>query len=229
MEEATKKKRVVHVIGNGDNAFLYNNEPAKGIKLVCNMPPFPVVDQFASVVVDFKMCKAITEGSIIPPGQWVMGFRPKMWCDKHPNFYMKHAWRIREFFTEKPKYVKNYTDFNCGHVATYYAIKKLKASEIHMYGFDSLFDLNNRSCSDFYLQSDRAHNNTYRLANNWRPIWEKMFAEFTDTKFVLYHNHEKIKIDIPNNVEIVVRKKKKKKVIDSNSKNVYNKKNVKGK
>jgi len=202
------KPRIVHIIGNGDNAHIYNTEQRKGIKLTCNLPPFSVPDAYATCIVDFKMCKAITEGSVIPPGEWVMGMRPKMWCDNHPQFYMNHASRIKGFFTEKPEYVDNYTDFNCGHMATYYAIKKLKGNEIHMYGFDSIFDMNLRSCSDFYLQSDREKTNTFRLSNNWRPIWQSMFQEFPNVKFYLYHNHDNSRIELPTNVEVVVKKKK---------------------
>lgn len=205
-----KKNRKVHVIGNGDNARLYLDEPTKGIKVTCNLPPFEVPDAYATFIVDFKMCAAIDEGSVQPPGEWIMGMRPKMFCDKRPDFYMKHAFRIKEFWTEKPEYIENYTDYNCGHMATYYSIKKLKGTEIHMYGMDSIFDMNLRSCSDFYLHSDRQNQNTYRLSENWRPIWKQMFEEFPDVKFKLYHNHEKPRIELPDNVEVVVRKKKRK-------------------
>ena len=40
------------------------------------------------------------------------------------------------------KYAKNYTDWNCGHMAVHYACNKLLANEVHMYGFDSIFDFN---------------------------------------------------------------------------------------
>ena len=71
-----KKNRKVHVIGNGDNARLYLDEPTKGIKVTCNLPPFEVPDAYATFIVDFKMCKAIDEGSVQPPGEWIMGMRP---------------------------------------------------------------------------------------------------------------------------------------------------------
>ena len=35
-----------------------------------------------------------------------------------------------------------------------------------------------------------------------------MFKEFSGTKFYLYHSHDKIKIEIPDNVSIVVQEKK---------------------
>ena len=103
-----------------------------------------------------------------------------------------------------PNYVANYTDFNCGHMAAHYAANKVKADEIHMYGFDSIFDFNLKSCSDFYLGSDRGNMNNNRLANNWRPVWQNMFKEFPNTKFILYHTHDAIKCPVGDNVEIVV-------------------------
>jgi len=195
--------RVVHVIGNGDSCHLYEKNKRTGLKLTCNIAPFPVQDVYASCIVDFKMMKSITFGEIDVPGEWILGFRPKIWMDKNPAFYMKRAGQIKEFFLQKPDYVKNYTDFNCGHMATYYAIKRLKAEEINLFGFDSIFDMNLRSTSDFYQSSSRDPNNNVRLNTNWRPIWENMFSEFNDIKFILHHFHKDIKIKIGQNVEIV--------------------------
>ena len=196
-------KRVVQLVGNGDNASLFFKEPRPGMKLTCNLPPFNVAGTYASVIVDFKMMKAMQEGSIQVPGEWILGMRPKIHMEKNPTFYMKHSHQIKEFYTVLPEYVANYTDFNCGHMATHYAANKVKADEIHLYGFDSIFDFNLRSCSDFYLGSDRGNQNNNRLANNWRPVWENMFKEFPNTKFFLHHMHDAIKINIGNNVEIV--------------------------
>ena len=39
---------------------------------------------------------------------------------------MKIARHIKEFYTKKPKYAKNYTDLNCGHFATYWALEKVR-------------------------------------------------------------------------------------------------------
>jgi len=202
--------RVVHIIGNGDQAGLYKKEPRKGLKLTCNLPPFAIEDAYASCIVDFKMMNAIMKKEIDVPGEWIVGFRPKLWMQKHPGFFMERSPQIKEFFVDLPKYANNYTDFNCGHMATYYAAKKLKADEINLYGFDSLFDFNLRSCTDFFLPSPRDTQNTQRLANNWRPIWQGMFADFSDTKFVLHHIHDKIKFPVSNNVEARVYESKKK-------------------
>ena len=196
-------KRVVQLVGNGDNASLFFKEPRPGMKLTCNLPPFNVAGTYASVIVDFKMMKAMQEGSVIIPGDWILGMRPKIHMENNPTFHIKYSKQVKEFYTVLPKYVANYTDFNCGHMACHYAANKVKADEIHLYGFDSIFDFNLRSCSDFYLGSDRGNMNNNRLANNWRPVWENMFKEFPNTKFILHHVHDAIKINIGNNVEIV--------------------------
>lgn len=193
--------RVVHIIGNGDCATYY--KPAPGIKLTCNMPAFDIKDVYGTVMVDFKMMKALAEGSLkLDAYDWILGARPKKWMEMQPNFYLKYAKNVKEFYLEKPSYVQSYTDFNCGHMAVHYAANKLKADEIHMYGFDSLFDMNLRSVTDLYLFSDRSTLNSHRLNNNWRPIWYYMFREFPNTKFILYHKHNAIKIDKPDNVFI---------------------------
>lgn len=194
--------KTIHVIGNGDNAVHY--KPSKGLKITCNLPPFDIEGVYATCIVDFKMCKAMAEGSVWPGhAPWVMGFRPhKFVTEINPNYQLKWAQNIKEFYLKKPNYAPTYTDFNCGHMAVYYSAEKLKGDTIHMYGFDSIFDFSLRSCTDFYLNSDRGDTNNMRLINNWRPIWNGIFNEFSDTQFVIHHKHEKIKLPLPKNVEI---------------------------
>ena len=194
--------KVVHIIGNGDQASLFHKEKRVGMKLTCNIPPWPVNGVYGTVMVDFKMMRALHEGSLTIPGDWILGMRPKIWMDQQPTFYVKYSSQVKEFYTVLPKYVANYTDFNCGHMAVHYAANKVKADEIHMYGFDSIFDFNLRSCSDFYLNSDRGNSNTIRLANNWRPVWSNMFKEFPKTKFIMHHIHDAVKFPIPDNVSV---------------------------
>jgi len=198
--------RIVHIIGNGDMAVLYQKKERKGLKVTCNLAPFPVEGAYASCIVDFKMMKAITSEEIVIPGEWVLGMRPKIWMDKHPGFYMKVANQVKEFYTKLPKYAGNYTDFNCGHMATHYACTKFKPDQVHMYGFDSIFDFNLRSCSDFYLPSARDAQNTNRLADRWRPIWQGIFKEFKDTEFILHHNHDLFKFKVSDNVRAEIYK-----------------------
>ena len=192
--------KVAHVIGNGDNAVMYKE--SKGFKITCNIPPFPVKNVYTTCLVDFKMMKAMTEGSVVIPGEWTLGYRPKIWMEQRPEFYMQVAPHIKGFYLELPNYVSNYTDFNCGQMATHFTANQLGADEIHMYGFDSIFDFNLRSCTDLYLNSDRGLSNNNRLANNWRPVWQNMFAEFPNTQFVLYHEHDNVKIPLGKNVEV---------------------------
>lgn len=208
--------RTVHVVGNGDSAQFYTEEPRKGLKLACNIPPFTMEDMYATCIVDFKMMNTIHKGEINPPGEWIVGMRPKMYCDKHPNFYMKIAGRIKEFYTKLPKYAANYTDFNCGHMAVYFACQKLKADRVHMWGFDSIFDFNLRSYTDLVINSDRGNMNNERLSSNWRPLWQNMFKDFDGNnknqrvEFILHHFHNQIKFPISDNVSVEVHGKKKK-------------------
>lgn len=202
--------RVVHIIGNGDCAQFYNDKPRKGLKLTCNIPPFPVQDAYGTVMVDFKMMRALMAGELQLPGDWILGKRPKIWMEQHPEYYVRMSTQIKEFYLTLPDYAGNYTNFNCGHMATHYACSKFKPDIVHMWGFDSIFDMNLKSCSDFYLPSPRDDTNNVRLSGNWRPVWVHMFNEFKNTKFVLHHKHENIKINTGNNVEIEVHGKKKK-------------------
>lgn len=198
--------RVAHIIGNGDCAQFYT--PQKGIKITCNMPAFDIPDVYGTVMVDFKMMKALMDGECnLNAYDWILGARPKKWMEMKPNFYMKYARNIKEFYLHLPKYVSTYTDFNAGHMAVHYTATKLDADEIHIYGFDSMFDMNLRSVTDFYLPSDRSEGNTFRLNSNWRPIWDHMFAEFPKKKFILHHKHNALKIKLAKNIEVVTHKK----------------------
>ena len=191
---------VAHLIGNGKSSGFY--VPDKGLKITCNLPPFKVDNLYTTVMVDFKMMNAIWKGEVVVPGDWVLGARPHKWMEMRNDFYMKYSKQIKEFYLTLPRSAQNYTDFNCGHMACHYAANKVKADEVHLYGFDSIFDFNLRSCSDFYLGSDRGNQNNNRLANNWRPVWQKMFNEFPNTKFILHHIHDAIKFQIPSNVSV---------------------------
>jgi hypothetical protein len=66
-----------------------------------------------------------------------------------------------------------------------------------------MFSADLRSYTDLFLNSDRSEANSYRLMNNWRPIWTKMFEEFPDVQFKIHHKNDHIKFDISENVEII--------------------------
>ena len=74
--------KVIHVIGNGPKgAPLFNKAPRKGLKLGCNILPFEVPNIYGTVIADFKMMKAITAGELRVPGDWILGYRPKLWTE----------------------------------------------------------------------------------------------------------------------------------------------------
>lgn len=209
--------KTMHVLGNGPKSFFYNETKREGKTLLCNMPPFsvPISDVYATCMVDFKMMMALTEGSLnLDMYPWVLGTRPRMWMDDpaRSTFYLKYAQNIKDFYTTVPTYAGNATNFNCGHMAVHYAANRQKCDEVHMYGFDTLFDFNINSVTDLYLNSDRSQTNNYRLINNWRPVWKGIFEEFPKTKFVLHHDHDEIKVPKFENIEIVVHNSNKKTV-----------------
>ena len=45
--------KVVHVIGNGDNAVWFDNENAKGLRLICNKPVVQVNNVHATCIVHY--------------------------------------------------------------------------------------------------------------------------------------------------------------------------------
>lgn len=208
----------VNVLGNGNSAGLFKRgQPGK--LLVCNMPPFeiPRNEVHATCMVDYKMMMALAKGQVkLDMYDWVLGNRPRHWMEMNPAFYMKYSGCIKTFHTHVPPYAQlpgqspqqAATNYSCGHMALDYACRKMKAEEVHVYGFDSMFETNLESFTDLLLESDRSTQNTHRLANNWRPIWGKFFTEFKDTKFFIHHTHDRIKFGAPSNVEIVVEKTK---------------------
>ncbi len=206
-----------NILGNGDNAFRFERG-TEGKLLICNMPPFEIPNNevFATCMVDYKMMLALANGHIkLDMYDWILGTRPRHWMEMQPAFYLKYAQKIKAMHTHIPSYAKLQgqneaqaaTNYSCGHMAVDYACRVQKATEVHIYGFDSMFDTSLRSYTDLLLESDRSSQNTHRLANNWRPIWTKMFEEFDKTTFFLYHSHSKLKFPVGDNVKIVVEKK----------------------
>ena len=204
----------VNVLGNGDHWPLFERG-APGKLLVCNMPPIDLESSevHATCMVDFKMMKALHDGkSDLGKYDWVLGTRPRKWMEMQPTFYLKYSQNIKGFHKHVPTYAQlpghslaqAATNYSCGHMAVDYACRVMKAKEVHLYGFDSMFDMNLKSHTDNFLESDRSALNTHRMASNWRPIWSKFFAEFDQTQFFIYHSHDGIKFKLPPNVQIVV-------------------------
>ena len=55
--------KTAHIIGNGPSAGFY--KPSKGLKILCNLPPMTVHNAYTTVMVDFKMMKAIHDGDVV--------------------------------------------------------------------------------------------------------------------------------------------------------------------
>ena len=68
---------IVNIIGNGQSAGYFRDDQ-KGIRLTCNLPPMAIDNVFATIMVDFKMMRAIQDGSVQVPGHWILGNRPKI-------------------------------------------------------------------------------------------------------------------------------------------------------
>ena len=206
--------RRVNILGNGDNSTIFQRG-TEGELLVCNMPPIPLTKKevYASCMVDFKMMIALEEGKVkLDEYDWVLGTRPRRWMEKSPTFYLKHSVNIKGFHTYVPPYAQlpgnkleeAATNYSCGHMAVDYACRIMKATEVHLYGFDAMFDMNLTSFTDNFLKSDRSALNVHSMASNWRPIWSGFFREFSNVQFVVHHVHADIKLSLPNNVKVEV-------------------------
>ena len=204
----------INVMGNGLGACLFENG-TDGELLVCNMPPVELSksEVYASFMVDYKMMVALDEGKVeLGQYDWVLGTRPRKWMEKNPTFYLNYSQNIRGFHTYVPPYAQlpghklsdAATNYSCGHMAVDYACRIMKAKEVHMYGFDAMFDMNLDSHTDTFLDSNRSALNIHRMASNWRPIWSSFFREFSEVKFVIHHVHPDIKLAISENVSIEV-------------------------
>jgi hypothetical protein len=202
----------MYILGNGDMSQMMPQSVREGERegklITCNLPPFAVDRVYATCIVDFKMCNALSERSInLDNFYWVCGNRPKIFAQANTNFSLRHSSQIREFYTTVPEYAgegdQGATNFNCGHLATHYAATRHEPEQIHMFGFDSIFDHNMRSYTDLALNSDRSGGNNFRLLDIWRPIWNGIFHEFSHIEFVLYHKHASPKIKTPPNVRFV--------------------------
>mgnify|MGYP003624673293 FL=1 len=206
-----------NVLGNGDNAHMFERGQ-DGRLLICNMPPFEIPNNevYATCMVDYKMMLALAQGHIkLDMYDWVLGMRPRHWMEMNPAFYLKYAQKIKAMHTHIPQYAQlegqdagqASTNYSCGHMAIDYACRVKGATEVHIYGFDAMFDTNLRSYTDLLLESDRSEQNTYRIANNWRPVWTGLFKEFKHVKFYLYHKHDRLQVPVGKNVTIIVKER----------------------
>tara|TARA_B110000879_G_C11095757_1_gene480975 strand:- start:108 stop:776 length:669 start_codon:yes stop_codon:yes gene_type:complete len=206
--------RRVNVLGNGPGVSLYE-KGTEGELVVCNMPPVELSKEevYASCMVDFKMMQALEDGKVkLNEYDWVLGPRPRRWMELKPSFYLKYSQNIKGFHTHVPPYAQlpghklseAATNYSCGHMAVDYTCRIMKATEVHLYGFDAMFDMNLDSFTDTFLKANRSALNIHRMASNWRPIWTAFFTEFNNVDFIIHHNHSDIKLILPKNATIEV-------------------------
>lgn len=208
------KERRVNILGNGDSWPLFQRH-TEGDLLVCNMPPihFTSKEVYASCMVDFKMMVALEKGDVnLDDYDWVLGTRPRRWMEKSPTFYLKYSQNIKGFHTHVPPYAQlpghkledAASNYSCGHMAVDYACRSMRATEVHLYGFDAMFDMNLASYTDNFLDANRSALNVHRMASNWRPIWSHFFREFPDVQFIIHHVHSDIKLILAENARVEV-------------------------
>ena len=88
-------KRVVHIIGNGDHSFLYQDAPRRGLKLASNQIAFQVPEKYATCIFDYKFMNALAKKQVELDGEWILGFRPKHWLEMNPEHYVKIAHQVK--------------------------------------------------------------------------------------------------------------------------------------
>ena len=170
--------------------------------LICNVPPFPVERVYATFIVDFKMMKAIFEGAVnLDDYSWILGRRPQSYMELNPQFLVQHAKRVKAYYTHVPDYAV-LTYMNAGLTAAHYACSKLGCTELDLYGFDSIFDMELYSHTDRYVPADRSEYTLHMIVPLWRQIWKDLFAEFPEVQFTLHHLHDCIKINLPENAAV---------------------------
>lgn len=199
--------RVLHILGNGPSAKQYTTYNNPGLTIGCNAPPPFVKNLWATCIGDYKMIAAIDKGFLESTDiNFIMGLRPKMYCNEHTSFYMRMAPRIKEFYTEVPSYT-NPHKFSVGHLATHYACTKFEPDIVHMWGFDSMFNTDLRSYTDNFVKSNRDPENQHRMNTNWRSTWQHLFNEFPDIDFIVHYPKTlEIQFDVGYNVHINKRK-----------------------
>jgi hypothetical protein len=116
-------KKIGHIIGNGDTAHEFNNQPRQGLKIACNIPPFWIPDLWATVIIDFKMCVALAKGDTfnLDAYKWIIGNRPHRFMNtrsdnpEHDAFYRQfksmHYHKVRHEYLTIPKYAENIEEF----------------------------------------------------------------------------------------------------------------------
>ena len=162
-----------HILGNGPSIDLY--EPQDGFVIGCNFHQHPVD---LTVLVD---CKPF----LIYKGKRDLLPNRKIITSKYAWPTIVEQKLVDEFeFVYVIEQLERYK--SAGHIATEWALKN-KYSEIHLWGFNSIFEDSQETKTDLIVPRSRAQ---FDLYIHWRERWK----EFTDYNIIVHNTKEGTKL-----------------------------------
>jgi hypothetical protein len=154
---------IAHVLGNGPSHVLY--EPQDGYIIGCNIQTHPID---VSVVLDVKPFHLYMGNRQIFQGKPIITTQYAMNGMKHKNLEAELD------IVYKVPFLEMYT--SAGHIATQWALDH-DYTEIHLWGFDSIWADTQETKTDTLIQRDRVQHD---LFVHWREKWQP-FKQFNIT------------------------------------------------
>lgn len=162
-----------HILGNGPSIDLY--EPQDGFIIGCNFHQHPVD---LTVLVD---CKPF----LIYKGKRELLPNRKLITSKYAWPTIVEQKLLDEFeFVHVVERLEQYQ--SAGHIAVEWALKN-KYSEIHLWGFNSIFEDSQETKTDTLVPRSRAQ---FDLYVHWRERWK----HFTDYNITVHNTKEGTKL-----------------------------------
>jgi hypothetical protein len=152
-----------HVLGNGPSINLY--KPSKGFVIGCNFQQFPVD---VSVVLDVRPFHVYLSNRNVFQNKPIITSVYAMNGMKHKNLEQELDIVYKLPFLDK--------FVSAGHVATQWALDN-QHTEIHLWGFDSIWADTQETKTDEYVFRDRQQHDLYI---HWREKW-KAFTQYNIT------------------------------------------------
>lgn len=146
---------IAHILGNGPSKSLY--EQQDGYIIGCNIQAHPV---HVSVVVDVKPFHLYMANRQIFQGKPIITSQYAMNGMKHKNIEAEFDILYKLPFLDK--YV------SAGHIAVEWALDN-DYTEIHLWGFDSIWADTQETSTDNFIQRDRQQHD---LFIHWREKWQ---------------------------------------------------------
>jgi hypothetical protein len=165
-------KMIAHLLGNGASYTLYT--PQQGTIIGFNVPKHNWHVDYI-VILDTMANRAMSKQDIKP--------RATVWCHTDVLEQAQHNKHYPEMFDpvfgDKDARPRRY---NGGHAVVDYIINNRKPTEIHLWGFDSMFSTDLTSAMDETLPRP----NRPPLNNEWRPHWHTIMAKDSSIQYVLH-------------------------------------------